>query len=98
MAGMITGLAIDLRKREAMGKSEVERLSSMDWLAVAIGNLGGVVPAAKALKVSRQTIHAWLTYGLADVSFDKIVRLSEGGDVPMEYLARRLFRDSFNTK
>jgi hypothetical protein len=59
-------------------------------LAVAIGNLRGITPAAKALKVSQKTIYAWLDEGLAGVPFSKVIEISEVGDVPLDYLAKRL--------
>jgi len=62
----------------------------IDWLAVAIGNLRGITPAAKALKVSQKTIYAWLDEGLAGLPFAKVIEISEVGDVPLSYLAKRL--------
>jgi hypothetical protein len=54
----------------------------IDRLARAIVSLRGITPAAKALKVPKKTICAWLDNGQAGVPFDKVVRLSQKGDMP----------------
>ena len=66
---------------------ELERL---DWLAVAIHNVGGISKAAKQLGVSQMLLCSWLENGLSRVKFESVVKLSELGDVPLEFLARRL--------
>ena len=65
-------------------------MGPFDWLAIAIGNLGGPAAAARALGVSRQTVYGWVDDGLAKASFEKVVMLSVKADVPLEYLAKRL--------
>jgi hypothetical protein len=77
--------------REAqMRTKEIVMAKRIDWLAVAIGNQRSIAQAATNLGVSAKVIYAWLEEGLGGVSFDKVVKLSEKGDVPLEYLARRL--------
>jgi hypothetical protein len=64
----------------------VERV---DWLAVAIGNQRSIPQAARNLGVSPKVIYGWLDKGLASVPFGMVSKLSEVGDVPLEYLKRR---------
>jgi hypothetical protein len=66
------------------------RLGQRDWIAWAIDRLGGVGPAAEKLMVPAEQVTAWLNHGLADASFDQILRLSKLTDVPAYYLERRL--------
>ncbi len=66
------------------------RAPKMDWLALALGTLGGAAPAARACGASQKTVYAWLNHGLGKAAFDKVVKLSEKSNVPLEYLARRL--------
>ena len=90
MSAFLSGINEELRGREMAGRVSETTTRGLDWLAVAIGNLGGPGPAARSLNVSRQTIYAWLSDGLAGVAFEKICLISSKGDVPLEYLARRL--------
>lgn len=74
-----------------MGRPEVVSLvRGTDWLAVAIGNMGGIGQAARKMGVSRQTIYNWLEQGLGTIEFEKVVRLAKQADVPLDYIARRL--------
>lgn len=90
MSAFVSGLMLELEGREAIGKLSEAKLRRIDWLAVAVGNLGGIGPASRVLGFSRQTIYTWLEEGLGGVSFDKVTKLSQMGDVPLEYLSRRL--------
>jgi hypothetical protein len=62
----------------------------IDWLGVAIGRLGGPGRAATKLGISRQQVYRWLEAGLGQVSFAKIVLLSELSRIPLYVLAERL--------
>ncbi len=77
----------------AKGKSEertsVNMVSKIDWLAVAIGNVGGVNGAAKRFNVQPATIYQWLNRGVGHLKFDRVVEISQAGNVPLDYLARR---------
>lgn len=92
MAGYIQGVRAELRGYEEMGKPPRNGaiVNGTDWLAVAIGNIGGVGKAAKVMGVSRQTIYNWLDKGVGTIEFKEMVKLARIGDVPIEYLARRL--------
>jgi len=82
-------------KKAAMKKQapDGEGLRKVDWLAVAIGNIGSPKKAAGKLATTEGTVYEWLERGLATVPFYCVVQLSKFGDVPLEYLARRLGPD-----
>lgn len=90
MAAFVKGIGEQLRGREMAGRISESTMRRVDWLAVAIGNLGGPNRAAKRLGLSPQTVYTWITKGLRGVDFAKVYNLSKEGDVPLEYLARRL--------
>ena len=62
----------------------------IDWLAVAIGNLGNITGTARKLGVTEKLICDWLDKGLESVPFGMVAKLSEKGDVPLVNLAKRL--------
>jgi hypothetical protein len=90
MAGFVSAIASEVRRMEAAGRVDEARMKRIDWLAVAIGNLGGPGPATRVLGLSRQTVYTWLNEGLGKTAFEHVVALSNAADVPLEYLARRL--------
>lgn len=55
----------------------------IDWLAVAIGNLGNITGTARKLGVTEKLICDWLDKGLESVPFGMVAKLSEKGDVPL---------------
>jgi hypothetical protein len=61
----------------------------IDFLAAAIGVLGGIVPAAKQLEVSRNSIYRWLDNGIGPAAFSTVIKLARLTNVPLDYLARR---------
>lgn len=90
MAAFVSAMTREVRGRELAGRMGEADMKGLDWLAVAIGNLGGVARAASTLHVQRQTVYNWLNQGLGNVEFSQVVEISKAGDVPLEYLARRL--------
>jgi len=90
MSAWVDVVSRRLRGREVAGKIPEETRKRVDWLAVAIGNLGGIESAALAVGVSKQTVYTWLDKGLARTEFSRVAALAEKGDVPLEYLSRRL--------
>jgi hypothetical protein len=95
MAAFVSAMQQEVRKREHVGRVD-ERTREFDWLAVAIGNLGGPGPAARAMSTSRQTIHNWLDQGVGHVAFDKVALLSQKARVPLELLRRGPWKGEFD--
>lgn len=90
MAAFVSAMQGQVREAEMAGRAGDSAMKNWDWLAVAIGRLGGPSRAAEALNVSRQSVYTWLERGLGKVTFDKIYELHKKSDVPLEYLGRRL--------
>ena len=65
-------------------------VNRVDWLAVAVGNVGGIPQMARKLGVKSKMVIHWLDHGLGAVAFETVVKLAWMGDVPLEFLARRL--------
>jgi hypothetical protein len=61
----------------------------IDWLSVAIANMGGISRAAKVMAVSRQTIYDWLDDGIGTVQSSVVIKLARLSDVPLDFLAKR---------
>lgn len=61
-----------------------------DWLAAAIGILGGPEQAARELSISKQTVNAWLNRGLARATFDHVCELSSKSGIRTDFLRLRL--------
>jgi hypothetical protein len=61
----------------------------VDWLAFAIGNLGGFAKTAAAVGVSRDTISRWLNKGLLDARVCDVLLLAKKSTVPVELLLKR---------
>jgi len=64
--------------------------NDIDWLAFAVGKLGGPAQAGEQLGVTRQTIYTWLADGLAPVPFGMVIKISMLADVPLDYLSKRV--------
>jgi hypothetical protein len=73
----------------AENPDRVER-GEIDRLALAVARLGRIEGAAENLGVSKQTIYTWLESGLGKAQFERVVRLSQASDIPIEALAKRL--------
>jgi hypothetical protein len=67
----------------------VTPLGPIDWLAAAIGILGGPIPASKEIGVSRNLVYNWLDNGIGPAAFSTVIKLSRLTNVPLEYLALR---------
>ena len=78
---------IDARVEE---QKAPEQIGEWDWLAFAIGKLGGPRKAAVAIGVPYTAIYEWLENGLATAKFLHVSKLSKLADVPLQYLSRRL--------
>ncbi len=83
----------ECEQAEHMAKA-IARRTEIDWLAVAIWEMGGVGPSAKALEVSQATICRWLGKGMAGVRFSTVKRLSKLGGIPMEALRLGPFKET----
>jgi len=64
--------------------------ADFDWLAVAIGNMGGVAAAAEKIGVSAQTVYTWLAQGVGTLSFGRVVQIAELGRIPLEAFKQRM--------
>ena len=75
-------------------KKVIERdrcfVEDFDWLAVAIGHVGGIRPAAKLLGKSPITIRKWLAKGLLDTRLEDLLLLAKKGHVEIEHLIERV--------
>lgn len=91
MAAFVREVGEQLRAAVVAGRGdEGDRMKRVDWLAFAIGRLGGPTRAAEKLGVSEQTVYTWLGKGLHKVQFSKMVALSKAAHVPLEYLGERM--------
>lgn len=86
-----------MRKLGATEGQLKQRLADLDWLAIAIREIGtqgdkwSVALATKRLAVkSRGTLYRWIDYGLESAPFGKVLELSKLSGVPIEQLATRL--------
>jgi hypothetical protein len=68
---------------------QLEQLNNVDWLAVAIGRMGGPQAAAEELGVTRQTVYSWLAQGLGTLPFNRVIEIAEKSRSTLEVLKQR---------
>lgn len=71
---------------------EVPSPEKIDWLAYAIGTIGGkggVPAAAEKLGVEKQTIYQWLDRGIGHLTFNQVDDLATRSGIPVEVLRSR---------
>ena len=61
----------------------------VDWLAVAIAQIGSIAKTAAAIGVSRDTVSRWLNKGLADARLRDVLLLADKGRVDFSLLLKR---------
>jgi hypothetical protein len=91
--GKVRGLEMASAGGERSAADHVRQeanVQKIDWLAAAVACMGGISVAAKRLKVSRATIYHWLDEGLARATLGTVVAISRQGNIPIEYLIRRM--------
>ena len=86
------GMASRLRGMREAGSRNLESIppSGFDWLAVAIGNMGGIRGTCERLGVTRQTVYTWLSNGLGTLPFERVNQIAELGGIPLELLKQRM--------
>jgi hypothetical protein len=62
----------------------------IDFLAAAIGRMGGVNAASKKLGVKPDTIVRWLERGVGTLPFSRVVEIAKAGGLPVELFRHRL--------
>ena len=65
-------------------------ISDIDWLAVAIGRIGGIKAAARRMKVQDRTVRNWKERGVGNLELNTVVQLAKLGGIPMLLLAERM--------
>jgi hypothetical protein len=65
-------------------------VNKIDWLAVAVHEIGGVRATAKLVGRSDATVRRWLKDGLLDTRLKDIVVMADASQVLLEHLARRV--------
>jgi hypothetical protein len=86
----IDGMGLMAEGEGAAKRTRASETGDIDWLAFAVGKLGGPKQAGDKLGVTRQTIYTWLADGLASVPFGMVIKISKLADVPLDYLSRRV--------
>jgi len=71
--------------------------SGTDWLAFALGMIGGkpaagenhVQAAARVLGVTRQRIYSWLEKGIGHLTFNQVIDIANRSGITVEMLKSR---------
>jgi len=87
-----------LRRMDKDAHIDPTKTQNIDWLAVAIGNLGGPADASLKLGVSATTVYNWLGNGIRRLPFERVIQIAEAGDVPIEFLKRRAEKETASKK
>ena len=61
----------------------------VDWLAVAIHQVGGINGASKKFEVTPDTIVRWLKRGVGTLPFYRVVEIADASQLPVGLFCQR---------